>query len=103
MANADTPEDAMTARRNGAEGIGLCRTEHMVYSLVTSCFFTVLSPVFCIEERIKCMRKMIMAVTSDQQKEAMNALLPYQRSDFVGIFRAMDDTSLLRLSRINTV
>ncbi|GER30165.1 pyruvate phosphate dikinase family protein [Striga asiatica] len=75
MANADTPEDALTARNNGAEGIGLCRTEHMF---------------FASDERIKAVRKMIMAVTPEQRKEALDLLLPYQRADFEGIFRAMD-------------
>nr|GMD68299.1 pyruvate, phosphate dikinase, chloroplastic [Ipomoea batatas] len=75
MANADTPEDALTARNNGAQGIGLCRTEHMF---------------FASDERIKAVRRMIMAVTAEQRKEALNLLLPYQRSDFAGIFRAMD-------------
>lgn len=75
MANADTPEDALTARNNGAEGIGLCRTEHMF---------------FASDERIKAVRRMIMAVTLEQRKEALDSLLPYQRSDFEGIFRAMD-------------
>ncbi|XP_074268713.1 pyruvate, phosphate dikinase, chloroplastic-like isoform X1 [Silene latifolia] len=75
MANADTPEDALTARNNGAEGIGLCRTEHMF---------------FASDDRIKAVRKMIMAVTLEQRKEALDQLLPYQRSDFEGIFRAMD-------------
>ncbi|KAF4393811.1 hypothetical protein G4B88_007797 [Cannabis sativa] len=75
MANADTPEDALAARNNGAEGIGLCRTEHMF---------------FASDERIKAVRKMIMAVTTEQRKAALNLLLPYQRSDFEGIFRAMD-------------
>ncbi|GMH29280.1 hypothetical protein Nepgr_031123 [Nepenthes gracilis] len=75
MANADTPEDALTARNNGAQGIGLCRTEHMF---------------FASDERIKAVRKMIMAVTPEQRKVALNQLLPYQRSDFEGIFRAMD-------------
>lgn len=75
MANADTPEDALAARNNGAEGIGLCRTEHMF---------------FASDERIKAVRRMIMAVTLEQRKEALNSLLPYQRSDFEGIFRAMD-------------
>ncbi|CAK7332929.1 unnamed protein product [Dovyalis caffra] len=75
MANADTPEDALTARNNGAQGIGLCRTEHMF---------------FASDERIKAVRKMIMAVTTDQRKAALDLLLPYQRSDFEGIFRAMD-------------
>ncbi|XAR57168.1 Pyruvate, phosphate dikinase [Bertholletia excelsa] len=75
MANADTPDDALTARNNGAEGIGLCRTEHMF---------------FASDERIKAVRKMIMAVTPEQRKAALDILLPYQRSDFEGIFRAMD-------------
>ncbi|CAO2817809.1 unnamed protein product [Amaranthus hypochondriacus] len=75
MANADTPEDALTARNNGAEGIGLCRTEHMF---------------FASDDRIKTVRKMIMAVTPEQRKAALDQLLPYQRSDFEGIFRAMD-------------
>ncbi|KAL9266803.1 Pyruvate, phosphate dikinase, chloroplastic-like protein [Drosera capensis] len=75
MANADTPEDALTARNNGAQGIGLCRTEHMF---------------FASDERIKTVRKMIMAVTLEQRKVALDQLLPYQRSDFEGIFRAMD-------------
>lgn len=75
MANADTPEDALTARNNGAEGIGLCRTEHMF---------------FASDDRLKAVRKMIMAVTPEQRKAALDQLLPYQRSDFEGIFRAMD-------------
>ncbi|XP_060217760.1 pyruvate, phosphate dikinase, chloroplastic isoform X1 [Lycium barbarum] len=75
MANADTPEDALAARNNGAEGIGLCRTEHMF---------------FASDERIKAVRRMIMAATVEQRKEALDSLLPYQRSDFEGIFRAMD-------------
>ncbi|KZV56175.1 Pyruvate orthophosphate dikinase isoform 1 [Dorcoceras hygrometricum] len=75
MANADTPEDALTARTNGAQGIGLCRTEHMF---------------FASDERIKAVRKMIMAVTLEQRKQALDLLLPYQRADFEGIFRAMD-------------
>ncbi|XP_047156134.1 pyruvate, phosphate dikinase 2-like [Vigna umbellata] len=75
MANADSPEDAVTARKNGAQGIGLCRTEHMF---------------FASDERIKAVRMMIMAVTPEQRKAALDLLLPYQRSDFEGIFRAMD-------------
>lgn len=75
MANADTPEDALTARNNGAQGIGLCRTEHMF---------------FASDERIKAVRRMIMAVTPEQRKDALDLLLPYQRADFEGIFRAMD-------------
>ncbi|KAL3812749.1 hypothetical protein ACJIZ3_014017 [Penstemon smallii] len=75
MANADTPEDALKARSNGAQGIGLCRTEHMF---------------FASDERIRAVRKMIMAVTLEQRKEALDLLLPYQRADFEGIFHAMD-------------
>ncbi|KAL6188678.1 hypothetical protein ACLB2K_040069 [Fragaria x ananassa] len=75
MANADTPEDALTARNNGAQGIGLCRTEHMF---------------FASDDRIKSVRKMIMASTVEQRQAALDLLLPYQRSDFEGIFRAMD-------------
>ncbi|CAL5395604.1 unnamed protein product [Camellia sinensis] len=75
MANADTPDDALIARNNGAEGIGLCRTEHMF---------------FASDQRIKAVRKMIMAVTPEQRKTALDVLLPYQRSDFEGLFSAMD-------------
>lgn len=75
MANADTPDDALAARKNGAQGIGLCRTEHMF---------------FASESRIKAVREMIMAVTTEQRQAALDKLLPYQRSDFEGIFRAMD-------------
>ncbi|XP_021803206.1 pyruvate, phosphate dikinase, chloroplastic-like [Prunus avium] len=75
MANSDTPEDALTARNNGAQGIGLCRTEHIF---------------FASDDRIKAVRRMIMAATTEQRKAALNLLLPYQRSDFEGIFRAMD-------------
>ncbi|WVZ98489.1 hypothetical protein U9M48_043927 [Paspalum notatum var. saurae] len=75
MANADTPEDALTARDNGAQGIGLCRTEHMF---------------FASDERIKAVRQMIMAPTVESRQKALDRLLPYQRSDFEGIFRAMD-------------
>jgi pyruvate,orthophosphate dikinase len=75
MANADTPEDALAARNNGAEGIGLCRTEHMF---------------FASDERIKAVRQMIMSGTVEYRQKALDRLLPYQRSDFEGIFRAMD-------------
>ncbi|KAF8765673.1 hypothetical protein HU200_008170 [Digitaria exilis] len=75
LANADTPEDALTARNNGAQGIGLCRTEHMF---------------FASDERIKAVRQMIMAPTLELRQKALDRLLPYQRSDFEGIFRAMD-------------
>ncbi len=73
-ANADTPDQARNARERGAEGIGLCRTEHM----------------FLGEERVQAVRTMIFADTSEEEQEAYDALLPLQRDDFVGIFRAMD-------------
>lgn len=75
MANADTPADALAARNNGAQGIGLCRTEHMF---------------FASDERIKSVRQMIMAGTVEHRQKALDKLLPYQRLDFEGIFRAMD-------------
>ncbi|MFO0612143.1 MAG: pyruvate, phosphate dikinase [Polyangiaceae bacterium] len=71
--NADTPKDASVARELGAEGIGLCRTEHMFFQ----------------EERILHVREMILAETDEERKAALGALLPYQRDDFAGIFRAM--------------
>ncbi len=72
--NADRPEDAAQARRFGAEGIGLCRTEHMFFG----------------EERIRAMREMILAETPEGRARALEKLLPYQRDDFKGILRAMD-------------
>jgi pyruvate,orthophosphate dikinase len=73
-ANADIPRDAIQARAFGAEGIGLCRTEHMFFA----------------EDRIPHMRAMIMARTVDQRKVELDKLLPMQRADFEGVFRAMD-------------
>ena len=73
-ANADTPHDAATARAFGAEGIGLCRTEHMFFG----------------EERITAMREMIVAETKEQREHALTKLLPFQRKDFIEIFRAMN-------------
>jgi pyruvate, orthophosphate dikinase len=72
-ANADTPEDARKAREFGAEGIGLVRTEHMFFAA----------------DRIPVMREMIMATDPTAQQAALDKLLPFQRDDFVGIFRAM--------------
>lgn len=72
--NADTPHDASVARKFGAKGIGLCRTEHMFFDGV----------------RIKAMREMILSKTERGRREALNKLLPMQRSDFKGIFEAMD-------------
>ncbi len=71
--NADTPEDAATARRFGAHGIGLTRTEHMFFG----------------EDRIRNMRAMILSDTAEEREEALNKLLPYQRDDFYGILKAM--------------
>lgn len=71
--NADTPQDAEVARKFGAEGIGLCRTEHMFFGA----------------DRIDVMRRMIMAETTEERVDALNDLLPMQRSDFMGLFEAM--------------
>jgi pyruvate,orthophosphate dikinase len=72
--NADNPEDAAGAREFGAEGIGLCRTEHMFFG----------------EERVDAVREMILADDGEGRKRALDKLLPMQRADFEGIFRAMD-------------
>jgi len=71
--NADTPHDAEQAYKFGAEGIGLCRTEHMFFDA----------------DRIPAMREMIVSKTQEQREKALAKLLPMQRSDFEGIFRAM--------------
>ena len=73
-ANADTPSDARAARAFGAEGIGLCRTEHMFFD----------------EDRISLVRQMILASGADERAEALARLLPLQQGDFEGIFEAMD-------------
>jgi pyruvate,orthophosphate dikinase len=72
-ANADTPEDAAKAREFGAQGIGLCRTEHM----------------FMAEDRLPVVREMIMASGEDERRAALDRLLPHQQVDFEGIFEAM--------------
>jgi pyruvate,orthophosphate dikinase len=72
--NADYPRDAKRARDYGAEGIGLCRTEHMFFE----------------PERLPLIQKMILARLPIEQREALDALLPFQRDDFIGLFRAMD-------------
>ncbi|WP_315116849.1 pyruvate, phosphate dikinase [uncultured Clostridium sp.] len=72
--NADTPRDASQAVKFGAEGIGLCRTEHMFFD----------------EERIFAVREMIVAENEDQRRKALEKLLPMQREDFVGIYEAME-------------
>lgn len=71
--NADTPQDAMTAIKYGAEGIGLCRTEHMFFE----------------PDRIPAMREMIVARTEEQRRKALDKLLPMQRGDFEQLFRVM--------------
>ena len=73
-ANADSPRDAETAMHFGAEGIGLCRTEHMFFN----------------EDRIPAMREMIVAKTEEQRRKALDKLLPMQRGDFEGLFKAMN-------------
>jgi len=72
-ANADYPRDAELARKNGAQGIGLCRTEHMFFET----------------ERLPIMQDMILARTADAEQAALDRLLEFQKQDFVGIFRAM--------------
>ncbi len=72
-ANADTPEDAERARRFGAQGIGLCRTEHMF-----------------LGERRQHVERLILADADEEREQALAALLPLQRGDFIGIFEAMD-------------
>ena len=72
--NADTPHDAQVARKFGATGIGLCRTEHMFFE----------------GEKIKAMREMILAENQDGRRKALEKILPYQQEDFEGIFEAME-------------
>jgi len=72
--NADTPRDAAAAIRFGAEGIGLCRTEHMFFD----------------EERIPAVRRMIVSTNESQRQKALNVLLPLQRKDFYEIYQAME-------------
>jgi pyruvate,orthophosphate dikinase len=73
-ANADTPHDAKVARDFGAQGIGLCRTEHMFFA----------------EDRIKIMREMILSGSREEREKALAKVLPMQKEDFAGIFRVMD-------------
>jgi len=74
LANADTPEDAREARNNGAQGIGLCRTEHMFFA----------------EDRINVVRRMILSKDPERRQKALDELLVFQREDFEGILEAMD-------------
>lgn len=71
--NADTPKDSEVAVKFGAEGIGLCRTEHMFFK----------------DNRILAVREMIVAKTTEERKKALDKLLPFQQADFIGIFEAM--------------
>ena len=71
--NADIPRDGFAGRKFGAEGIGLCRTEHMFFE----------------PERIAAMRMMILSETSEERKKALEKILPYQKSDFAGLFKEM--------------
>ncbi len=73
-ANADYPADAQRARQYGAKGIGLCRTEHMFFE----------------QERLPIVQRMILADSSEERVQALDELLPFQRSDFEGLFEAMD-------------
>jgi len=73
-ANADYPRDATRARSFGAQGIGLCRTEHMFFE----------------EERLPIVQRMIVAKSEEEREKSLDELLPFQRSDFEGIFKAMD-------------
>ena len=73
--NADKPEDVLKALEFGAEGIGLCRTEHMFFE----------------ENRIPAIRRMIVADTESERREALDALLPYQKNDFKGIYEVMKE------------
>ena len=78
-ANADTPKDALQAKKFGAEGIGLCRTEHMFFD----------------KNRIFAVRQMITAKTYEQRQAALDKILPMQRSDFEELFRTMDNLPVI--------
>jgi pyruvate,orthophosphate dikinase len=80
--NADTPQDARKAREFGAAGIGLCRTEHM--------FFTDFEQPEKSHERQRAIQEMILANNKEDRVKALDKLLPFQRRDFIGIFKAMD-------------
>ena len=73
-ANADIPRDAIVARKFGAEGIGLCRTEHMFFA----------------EDRLPFMQEMIVADTEEDRRKALDKLLPFQKEDFKGLFKEME-------------
>ena len=75
--NADTPNDARVAREFGAEGIGLCRTKHMFFE----------------GDRIKAVRQMILSKDQEGREKALALLLPYQKDDFIGIFKEMKEVT----------
>ena len=81
-ANADTPHDARIAREMGAEGIGLCRTEHM--------FFKDFEHPELSGQRQQAIQEMILAETTEARRKALDKLLPFQRRDFIGLFEAMN-------------
>ena len=72
--NADTPRDTKQAVEFGAEGIGLCRTEHMFFEA----------------DRVKAMREMILSDTQEERKTALDKILPFQQKDFEGMFKALE-------------
>ncbi len=74
-ANADTPKDSNTAVKFGAEGIGLCRTEHMFFD----------------EDRVPAVRRMILADTKEEREKALKVILPMQKEDFIGIYKEMKE------------
>jgi pyruvate,orthophosphate dikinase len=78
-ANADYPDDAIRARGYGAQGIGLCRTEHMFFEA----------------ERLPTVQKMILAENEEVRQQALDKLLPFQKNDFTGLFRAMTDLPVI--------
>jgi pyruvate,orthophosphate dikinase len=78
-ANADTPEDALKAKNFGAEGIGLCRTEHMFFQ----------------KDRIESMRKMILSSNVEERESYLNELLPFQKKDFKAMMRTMDNLPMI--------
>lgn len=78
-ANADNPKDAEIAKNFGAEGIGLCRTEHMFFE----------------GDRIIAMREMILSDTEEERRKALNKLLPYQKADFEGLFKVMNNLPVI--------
>ena len=83
--NADTPADTLNAVKLGAEGIGLCRTEHMFFDA----------------ERIPKIRKMILSETVEQREEALNELIPFQKGDFKAMFKALADYMGMTVEEVN--